>query len=102
MISPRPQPECIESLLPSGRCRAGTDAVVRDSSRHPDFSVLIDFLCRRDVNPLASPGWRLERIREILCLVHHLAFAELHNAHGVCRPPLVHDCVFRDPEITFP
>jgi hypothetical protein len=53
------------------------------------------------LNPLASPGWRLEGIREILCLVHDLAVAELHNAHRVCRLPLVDDCVFRDPEITF-
>src|ERR1700721_1847970 len=54
------------------------------------------------LNPLASPGWRLEGIREILCLVHDLAVAKLHNAHRVCRPPLVGDGVFRDPEITFP
>ena len=57
---------------------------------------------RDPLNPLASPGWRLEGIREILCLVHDLADAELHNAHCVCWSPLVGDCVFRDPEITFP
>src|SRR5271155_5355303 len=51
--------------------------------------------------PLRPPGWCLEGIREILCLVHDLAVAELHNAHCVCWPPLVGDCVFRDPEITF-
>ncbi len=27
--------------------------------------------------------------------------AELHNAHRVCWSPLVGDCVFGDPEITF-
>src|SRR5450631_1465223 len=53
------------------------------------------------LNPLAPPGRLLERIREILCLVHDLTVAELHNAHGVCRSPLVGDGVFRDPEITF-
>src|SRR6202161_2090169 len=57
---------------------------------------------RDPLNPLASPGRRLEGIRKILCLVHDLAVAELHNAHCVCWPPLVDDCVFRDPEITFP
>src|ERR1700687_1134837 len=53
------------------------------------------------LNPLAPPGWRLEGIREILCLVHNLTVAEFHNTHGVCRSPLVGDCVFRDPEIAF-
>jgi outer membrane protein len=31
--------------------------------------------------------------------VYNFAFAELHNAHGECRPHLVRDCVFGDPEI---
>ena len=53
------------------------------------------------LNPLAPPGRRLEGIREILCLVHDLTVAELHNAHCVCWSPLVGDGVFRDPEITF-
>ena len=52
------------------------------------------------LNPLAPPGGRLEGIREILCLVHDLSVAELHNTHCVCWSPLVRDCVFRDPEIT--
>ena len=51
------------------------------------------------LNPLAPPGRRLEGVREILRLMHDLAVAELHNAHGVCRTPLVGDRVFRDPEI---
>jgi hypothetical protein len=34
--------------------------------------------------------------------VHDLAVTELHNAHCVCRPPLVGDYVFRDPEISVP
>ena len=53
------------------------------------------------LNPLAPPGWRLEGIREILCLVDDLTVAELHNAYCVRWPPLVGDCVFRDPEVTF-
>jgi len=56
---------------------------------------------RDSLNPLAPPGRRLEWIREILCLVHYLTIAELHNAHCVCWSPLVPDCVFRDPKITF-
>jgi hypothetical protein len=51
-------------------------------------------------NPLAPPGWRLEGIGEILCFVNDLTVAEFHNAHCVCWPPLIGDCVFRDPEIT--
>src|ERR1700733_7521303 len=51
------------------------------------------------LNPLAPPSRRLEGIRKILCLVHDLAVAELHNAHCVCWFPLVVDGVFRDPEI---
>jgi hypothetical protein len=53
------------------------------------------------LNPLAPPGWRLERIREILRLVHNLTIAEFHNAHCICRSLLIGDCVFRDPEIAF-
>jgi hypothetical protein len=54
------------------------------------------------LNPLAPPGWRLEGIREILCLVHNLTVAELHNTHCVCWSAVVGDCVFRDPKIAFP
>jgi hypothetical protein len=53
------------------------------------------------LNPLAPPGWRLEGIREILCLVHDLTVAELHDAHCVRWPPLVGDCIFRNPEVAF-
>src|ERR1700731_2481735 len=55
---------------------------------------------RNLLNPLAPPGGRLEGIREILCLVHDLSVAKLHNTHCVCWSPLVRDGVFRDPEIT--
>jgi hypothetical protein len=55
---------------------------------------------RDALNPVAPSGRRLERIREILCTVHDLTVAELHDAHCVCRLPLVGDGVFRDPEIT--
>jgi hypothetical protein len=51
------------------------------------------------LNPLPPPGWRLEGIREILCFVDDLFVTELHDAHRICRSPLVRDCVFRNPEI---
>jgi|SRR5450432_2227026 hypothetical protein len=54
------------------------------------------------LNPLASPGRSLEGVREVLCLVDDFAVAELHYAHGECRPALVGDGVFRDPEISVP
>ena len=53
------------------------------------------------LNPLVLPRWRLEGIREILCLVHDPTVAELHNAHFVRWPPLVGDYVFRDTAVTF-
>jgi hypothetical protein len=56
---------------------------------------------RDPLNPLGPPSRRIEGIGEILCLVHDLTIAELHNAHCVCWSPLVADCVFRDPKITF-
>ena len=61
----------------------------------------LDAASRALLNPLAPPGRRLEGIREILCLVHDLSVAELHNTHGVCWSALVRDGVFRDPEIIF-
>src|SRR5580693_8774140 len=65
----------------------------------------MQFSCRepsRDqLNPLAAPRRRLEGIREILRLVHHLAVAKLHNAHCERRPALVRDRVFRNPQVAF-
>jgi serine/threonine protein kinase len=61
---------------------------------------MVSELASRDpLNPLAPPCRRLEGISEILCLAHDLAVAEVHNTHCVRWPPLVGDCVFRDPEI---
>jgi hypothetical protein len=55
------------------------------------------------LNPSAAPRWRLEGIREILGLVRDLTvLAELHNAHGERRPPLVGDGIFRDPKVAIP
>jgi len=51
------------------------------------------------LNPLTSPGWRLEGVGEILGFVHDLPVAELHDAYCECRFSLVGDGVFGDPEI---
>ena len=56
---------------------------------------------RDPLDPLAPPVRSLERVREILGLVHDLAVAKLHDAHRVCWSPLVGDDVFGNPEITF-
>src|ERR1700687_4359246 len=67
----------------------------------PSRDFLILSAASRDLlNPLSPPGGSVEGIPEILCFVEDLAVAELHNTHRVCQPPLVRDCVFRDPEIT--
>src|SRR3984957_4984111 len=71
---------------------------------HPAFLThpsRLNAVSRDFLNPLAPPGRCLEGIREILCLVHNLTVAELHNAHCVCWSTLVGDGVLRDPEITF-
>ena len=70
---------------PGGLNRMSADA---ESSRDP-------------LDPLAPPVRSLERVREILGLVHDLAVAKLHDAHRKCWPPLVGDDVFGNPEITF-
>src|ERR1700728_2505027 len=57
---------------------------------------------RHPLNPLAAPRGRFERISEILCLMHDLALAKLHDAHGVRWSTLVGDDVFGDPEIACP
>ena len=54
------------------------------------------------LNPQLAPVRCLEGIGEILCLVRNLSVAELHDAHCVCWPPLVGDCVFSNPEIPVP
>jgi hypothetical protein len=54
---------------------------------------------RGPLNPQASPGWRFEGIREILCLVYNLTVAELHNTHRVGWPILVGDGIFPGPEV---
>jgi hypothetical protein len=41
------------------------------------------------LDPLRTRRPRLERIAEILGLAGHLSIEELHDAHGVRRPPII-------------
>src|SRR6202030_4008025 len=56
--------------------------------------------CRSTLDPLRARRPGLERIAEILDLAGHLPIKELHDAHGVRRPPVIGQNKFRDPEIT--
>ena len=84
----------------SSTAPGGPDSTDRcDTSYRGPSNPASNTASRDPLDPLAPPGGRLEGIREILRLVHDLTVTELHNAHGVRCPPLVGDCVFRDPEI---
>src|SRR5258708_4024169 len=82
-------------------CRSVYDLAIYRQPRQTFINPVGNAASRDALNPLAPPGRRLEGIGEILGLVHDLTVAELHNAHCVGWSPLVDDCVFRDPEITF-
>jgi len=51
------------------------------------------------LDPLSSPCWRTERIREVLRLASNLAIAELHDADRVDCPLIVADHVLSDPQV---
>lgn len=73
--------------------------LVARASGHPPNYFILGAELRDLFDPLLPPVRRLERIREILCLVYDLAVVKLHDAHGVCRSPLIRDGVFRNPEV---
>src|ERR1700758_884351 len=54
--------------------------------RQPNLLIL-SAASRHLLHPLPPPARRLEGVREVLCLVHDLAVAELHNAHRICQSP---------------
>lgn len=54
------------------------------------------------LNPLTPPGWRLEGVGKILCLMYDLAVVELHHADRAYCPSLIDDRIFRDPELSLP
>src|SRR5205814_7942476 len=51
------------------------------------------------LDPLRARRPRLERIAEILGLAGHLPIEELHDAHGVSRPPIIGQDVFSNPKV---
>jgi hypothetical protein len=53
----------------------------------------------RSDEPIASARPEPRRDQRKTVFRGRLAAAELHNTHCVRRPPLVRDCVFRDPQI---
>jgi hypothetical protein len=68
-----------ESTLSIRRHRS----IVRVSVVADLYHFRLNAASRDPLNPLAPPSRRLEGIRKILCLVHNLTVAELHNAHCV-------------------
>lgn len=57
---------------------------------------------RRSAEPIGVPCGGIEGIGKVLCLVHDLAIAELHDADRVCRARLIGDGVLGDPEVALP
>src|SRR5579862_6534457 len=51
-------------------------------------------------DPLRAPAAGLERIGKVLGFSRNLVAAELHDAHGVGRLPVIGQNVLRDPKIT--
>src|SRR3954451_18094785 len=51
------------------------------------------------LDPLRARRPRLERIAEILGLAGPLPLTELHDAHGIGRPPVIGQDIFGDPEV---
>src|ERR1700682_4231729 len=51
-------------------------------------------------DPLSAPRAGLERIRKVLCFPRNLVAAELHDAHGVGRLPVIRQNILGDPKIT--
>src|SRR5580692_4070385 len=94
---PRQEPARTRRQVSSGSARG----IWRQFVARYTGASLVNAALRHPLNPLASPRRRLKGICEILCLVHDLAVAELHNAHRIGRSPLIGDRVFRDPDVLF-
>lgn len=91
----------IEVATQTSRCGQVFREQANVSARwFPRFKSRLKAVLRDMLNPLAPPGGGLEGIREVLGLVDDLTVAEFHDAHGICRSPLVGDGVFGDPGIT--
>src|ERR1700692_4997129 len=60
----------------------------------------LDFPLAQPFDPLSAPRAGLERIRKVLCFPCNLVAAELHDAHGVGRLPVIRQNILGDPKIT--
>src|ERR1700722_20794363 len=76
---------------PMRQCRPCPNSV-RDDAIRSSFAHVLD--------PLSTPGAGLKRLRKVLCFPCNLVAAELHDAHGVGRLPVVRQNILGDPKIT--
>src|ERR1700722_14251794 len=68
--------------------------------RTPASEMMKMLLPPHPFDPLSAPRGGLERVRKILCFPCHLVAAELHDAHGVGRLPVIRQNVLGNPKIT--
>src|SRR6202453_4044471 len=62
--------------------------------------MVLPFPFAHPFDPLSAPRAGLERIRKVLCFPCNLFAAELHDAHGVGRLPVIRQNILGDPKIT--
>src|SRR5271166_5019442 len=51
------------------------------------------------LDQMRARGSGFERVGKVLGLAGHLAIQELHDAHRIGRPAVIHEDEFRDPEV---
>jgi hypothetical protein len=76
------------------RCTSLDNAIGSSFPEHSDFPFAHPF------DPLSAPHAGLERICKVLCFPCNLVAAELHDADGVGRPPVIRQNILGDSEIT--
>src|SRR2546423_411335 len=81
------------------RHRARESVSVGSSERAADGHPYGGQVSGPPLDPLRPRRPRLEWIAEILGLAGHLPIEELHDAHGVRRPPVIVQDIFGDPEV---
>jgi hypothetical protein len=90
----RPVPQLVMQLPGGPQAHYVVGGAVRLSFRgHSDFPFAHPF------DPLSAPRAGLERIRKVLCFPCNLVAAELHDAHGVGRLPVVRQNILGNPKI---
>src|ERR1700723_917728 len=68
--------------------------------RTPASEMMKMLLPPHPFDPLSAPRGGLERVRKVLCFPCNLVAAELHDAHGVGRLPVIRQNKLGDPKIT--